>query len=137
MVWPEFALWGLLHDAAEAYLVDLPRPIKQCMPDYRIYEEALARVIAERFGLPWPMPEQVKLADTAILHIERRCLLAESRLPWGLAQGGEAGELADQLDGIDLPCWEPAYAYNEFVQRFAELSVELSAPIGGRRECAG
>jgi uncharacterized protein len=127
-VLPEHALWGLLHDASEAYLVDLPRPIKRSMPDYRHHEDALMRVIADRFGLPWPMPDAVKQVDMGMLLIERRCLLAESRLPWGFAQGGEWNEWTDAMCDVDLPCWSPSQAYNEFVQRFAELTTgELSA----------
>lgn len=39
----------LLHDAQEAYLVDMPRPLKALMPDYRHYERELERAIAVRF----------------------------------------------------------------------------------------
>ena len=54
---PELALWGLLHDAAEAYLADVPRPAKQQMPQFVAAEDRLLRVIVEHFGLSWPMPD--------------------------------------------------------------------------------
>lgn len=38
---PEFQLVGLLHDASEAYLQDMPSPIKAMMPEYRAAESAL------------------------------------------------------------------------------------------------
>lgn len=48
-------LVALLHDAAEAYLVDLPKPLKD-HPEfgvgYKAVERRLEEVIEERFGLP-------------------------------------------------------------------------------------
>src|SRR3990172_6601511 len=67
----ENKLWGLLHDAAEAYLSDIPRPIKPYLIEYTKCENALMGVIAERYGLPLPVPEEVKRLDTAILVNER------------------------------------------------------------------
>src|SRR5690242_720613 len=56
----EYALTALLHDASEAYLSDIARPIKQ-QPDfgdtYLRYEGALERAIAERFSLDYPFPK--------------------------------------------------------------------------------
>ena len=59
------ALWGLLHDAAEAYLCDLPRPVKRepRMEIYRVAEDSLLACIALKFGMAPEMPETVKLAD--------------------------------------------------------------------------
>src|SRR5574337_1333697 len=61
----QYALWGLLHDAAEAYLVDLPRPLKHdvSMSRYREAEEKLMRAISTRFDLNWPEPPIIKTAD--------------------------------------------------------------------------
>lgn len=63
------ALWGLLHDAAETYLGDMVRPLKHA-PEMRVFIEAETRldeVIAEAFGLSWPMPAEVHEADSAVL----------------------------------------------------------------------
>ena len=46
------ALAGLLHDAAEAYVVDVPRPLKRFLPGYKEIEREVARAIEKRFGLP-------------------------------------------------------------------------------------
>jgi hypothetical protein len=48
----EHALVGLLHDATEAYLCDLPRYLKRApgLEGYRRYEELTWKVICERFG---------------------------------------------------------------------------------------
>ena len=74
---PGDALWGLLHDASEAYLVDVPRPLKE-LPEFAAYREAerrLQRVIAERFGIPPEQPASVTEADDTMLWIEAHSLL--------------------------------------------------------------
>lgn len=60
---------GLLHDAAEAYLGDLVRPLKHG-PMGTLYleaEEHVEQVIAKAFGLPYPIPAEVKEADRRVL----------------------------------------------------------------------
>lgn len=66
----ENRLCALLHDASEAYLIDIPSPIKQHLPEYKKIEEGLMKVIAEKFGFQWPLPEIVKIADQEQLQIE-------------------------------------------------------------------
>lgn len=63
-------LTGLLHDAAEAYLGDLVRPIKNSDfgIEYLKVEAILEAVIAEKFTIPWPFPEAVREADDYVLH---------------------------------------------------------------------
>ena len=63
-------LFGLLHDASEAYLADLPRPVKAGLPEYKAIEANVERVIAEKFVLPFPMPPEVKAAAQALLKDE-------------------------------------------------------------------
>lgn len=72
---PENQAWGLLHDAAEAYLGDMVRPIKKRMPDFQVIEDRLLQRIAKRFGLPWPIPAVVFDADDIMLATEFRDLM--------------------------------------------------------------
>lgn len=122
VVEPEHALWGLLHDATEAYLVDVPRPVKRSMPGYREHEDRLSRVIAERFGLPWPMPEAVKLADNRMLMCEREHLLVEPERHWDapIQMGVDQG--CRKFPTVLLPCWSPDDARGAFLSRFSELT---------------
>lgn len=65
---PALALWGLLHDAAEAYLGDLVAPLKHgpvLGPVFQHAEDQALKVIAKAFGLVWPMPVAVHEADLA------------------------------------------------------------------------
>jgi hypothetical protein len=67
----------LLHDASEAYLVDLPRPLKE-LPEFAPYREAerrLQRAVAVRFGLPEDQPASVTEADDTMLWIDAHSLL--------------------------------------------------------------
>jgi hypothetical protein len=75
---PGLALWGLLHDAGEAYLTDLPRPVKKSFPEFSALEDRVLRQVASRFSLSWPMPKEVKDADNRLLATEARDLMA----PW-------------------------------------------------------
>ena len=73
---PENALWGLLHDASEAYLCDLSRPVKMhpWLANYRLAEENMMRVICEQFDLPTEMPEEIKEIDNRMIATEARDL---------------------------------------------------------------
>lgn len=62
----ENALWGLLHEASEAYLSDIVSPAKKDMPEYKVHEERLMKAAAEKFALPWPIPENVHDIDRKI-----------------------------------------------------------------------
>lgn len=66
---------GLLHDATEAYLKDIPRPIKKYLPDYKRLEEMNARAIGERFTVELVnLDPQVHEADRICLYTEKRDL---------------------------------------------------------------
>jgi uncharacterized protein len=75
---------GLLHDASEAFLVDLPRPIKHSEgfgEFYRAAEDRLMEAISERFGLSETFDPAVKLADQVLLSTEQRDLMPPAE-PW-------------------------------------------------------
>lgn len=77
------SFWGLLHDAPEAYLGDIVRPLKLHLPEYEKIEENVARcLIVGKFNMIWPMPAEVKAADDILLSTERRDLLCPSADQW-------------------------------------------------------
>jgi len=71
----EHKLAALLHDASEAYLIDVPRPVKRQLPNYKEVEDKLMTVISAKFGFQWPLHEDVKKADEITLQYEWECLM--------------------------------------------------------------
>lgn len=80
----EHALYGLLHDATEAYLVDMPKPIKrlETFSNFREIENNIMGVIAKKFGLPQVEPRIVKEADIKMLATEARDLMSPLHPDW-------------------------------------------------------
>lgn len=110
---PENKLCALLHDAAEAYLADVPRPVKKYLPGYSLIEATLDAVIATKFSLPWPWPQEIKDLDNRILADERDQLMATPPADWGLP--------LPPLNAF-LPCWEPDEAEQVFLHTFRNLA---------------
>lgn len=70
----EIVRTGLMHDASEAYLGDISGPLKRlsAFDAYREAEHTVEDTIAAKYGLPFPYPPQVKLADTRSLNLEMK-----------------------------------------------------------------
>lgn len=67
---PEHAFAALMHDAAEAFVGDVTRPLKQMLPEFKAIERAVEDAIFIRYGVPRPMPRAVKQADLRVLAAE-------------------------------------------------------------------
>ena len=81
--------WLLMHDVAESLgLGDLPRPIKRMLPEFVKMEEKILSVVAQKFNLPYPVPEQiekiVKKIDNIFLMTEKRDIMAGCEHKWGM-----------------------------------------------------
>lgn len=114
---PEESLWGLLHDASEAYLVDLPHPLKHRSELGRLYaevESGLQQAICKRFGLPLEPPARLKPIDRAVLATERRDLASEA-WHWPELEG------VQPLDFTISP-WLPDKGAVEFLARYERLT---------------
>lgn len=84
LVSDENKLCALLHDAPEAILGDMIRPIKYLFPKFIEIENNIWAVIARKYGLPQKIPEEVKLNDTKICFTEKRdCLNPSVDDIWG------------------------------------------------------
>ena len=62
LVPPEDALQALLHDATEAYMSDINSPLKHtdALAGYRLLEQRMWEVIAEKYGIPAELSYNVK-----------------------------------------------------------------------------
>jgi len=120
----EMALWGLLHDASEAFLCDLPSPLKRSAAMgqlYKRYERTLMQTIAERFNLIPHEPALVKKADSILLDTEMRDLMD---VPRGAEKIWQCGD--DCLRGTIYPL-DPWHAEQEFLRRFHALDMARKA----------
>lgn len=93
-------LAGLLHDSEEAYLLDMPSPIKKSpiFDGYRAAGKRLRRVIFEAFGVDYALcDEEVKAADAAAYKLERDAFWHGTAV---------------------MAYWSPASAEQNFIQSF-------------------
>lgn len=109
---PEHAFWGLMHDASEAYCVDIPRPLKYLpgMEVYRQHEKRAMKSICSWFNMDPVEPPSVKEADMVMLVTEQRDLLNNSIPDFQIKP----------LEGIIRP-WGYRTAKQVFLNRFHEL----------------
>ena len=66
----EYKLAALLHDAAEAYISDIPTPIKRELQQYCDIEDNLIKLIAKKFKIEYPFHHSIKSADRICLEWE-------------------------------------------------------------------
>jgi uncharacterized protein len=122
---PGYALWALLHDATEAYMGDMIRPLKRSMPEYQAAEARLSAVICDRFNLPHECPTWVKEADNRILRDERAALMEPPPLEWSALEDVPAL-------GVDIQGWPPAVAEMRYLGRLFELLIDRIAVAAPR-----
>lgn len=60
----------LMHDGPEAYVVDLPRPLKRAVPEYCVLEMKIESEFRKRFNLPESMSPDVRIVDDRMLITE-------------------------------------------------------------------
>jgi hypothetical protein len=81
---PKLQLAGLLHDAAEAYLSDIPSPIKQWLPDYKAMEAVVQNAVWTKFGITLTDEDakSIKEADKDATSTEAYYLLRSKGRDW-------------------------------------------------------
>ncbi len=78
----EHKLAALLHDASEAYLLDIPSPVKAGLSNYKEIEDQLMQLIAEKFGFKYPLDDEVKNIDKELLQLEWEQLMLRKKGRW-------------------------------------------------------
>lgn len=114
LVPPHLALQALLHDAAEAYMADVPGPLKEYLPDFRAMEKAVEAVVLPALGAPAVLHPEVKRIDAAMLNAEQLRFFPETVLDGKWYNGNTPAVVIAGL---------PAEAARLlFLQRYAELT---------------
>lgn len=107
---------GLLHDAHEAFVGDMPTPLKILCPDYKIVEMRCAHAVRQRFGVPLESAPEVKVADLIALATEKALWMHPNMDEWKLLD-----DVIPRCDIINGEPWGHEEAYERFIFWFEEL----------------
>lgn len=116
---PEFKLQALLHAATEAYMGDVPGPLKQLCPDYKKYENKLWSAISKKFGVPEFESKALKEADFRMLMTEKEYVF-RYRTDWGNFERD-----FPPYGNVQIENMSSVKSYNFFMNRFDELVCEV------------
>ena len=124
LVGQKVGIHGLLHDAGEAYLLDIPRPVKQLIPEYKVAELRVLEAIYVALEIPFPTEEEeaaVKEADNRMLATEK-LVLHKPGHPWALPA---------PYPDTPILCWSPQQAEAEWRAAFNRFSEKPGAALDG------
>lgn len=103
----EHKLAALLHDASEAYLLDMPTPIKNRLPEYKRIEHELMLKIAEKFGFDYPLALPIKEVDQMMVEKEWDCFVLEDS------------------EKEQIQCWNAKKTKQVFIESYYQLKSGL------------
>lgn len=126
----EYALWGLLHDASEAYIGDMNRPLKHFSlagNEYRKVEDRVMEVVCRKFRLDFAEPEAVKIADTQMLFAEKSQVMGG--LKWDMKKEHDMSRMSENKSweeakkAADVKIVETSFYENKrlYLERFYQL----------------
>ena len=111
----ENKLKGLLHDASEAYLMDIPRPLKH-LPEfkfYRLLEEEIQNKIFVAFGLSEGIPKEVHEWDNILLEIEQCSFMGKQ----------DTSLMKEKPISLLTRTWSPAEAKAKFLNTYLQITT--------------
>jgi 5'-deoxynucleotidase YfbR-like HD superfamily hydrolase len=115
----ELAFTALLHDAPEAYIGDMPAPLKSRLPDYQALEEVVSEAVHEKFGLVEYYLDLVKPLDQAI------CINEMNALYHGGAPADERARIGQGLPGVSVHPVPSDEAEVMFLTMYRQLAERL------------
>lgn len=115
----ENALWGLLHDASDAYLNDIVAPVKKILPDFRELERRMMFAIVAKFKLPEEPPAEVIAMDELMQVTEAEALMKDTpeMREW-------CRRIPDRIPGLEIFPWDWQTAWEQFMSRAGRLIMK-------------
>ena len=117
-------LAALLHDASEAYICDIPRPIKPYLANYFDMELKIEKVIQQKYNIT-AKTELIDYYDYHICGEEARQLFRH--VPDWVTE-------FDRLSGVKIKSWTPEQAKKEFLDRFDRLNYHANIETPEEKE---
>lgn len=114
LVDPEYAYDALMHDAPEAVIGDMVKPLKEILPDYQAVEDRVEASIFRQFNVSNPLPKAVKTADIQMLILEKEQLKGNFD-EWSWCAN------VPRPRHIEMKCWTPSQSFSRFMARYSEL----------------
>lgn len=111
----DLRLAALLHDAAEAYLGDMVKPLKVLLPAFAAIEDQVGAIIAAAFQVDFSDYAPIKRADLIALATEKRDLMPRSAERWAYLDG--ITPMAQRIVSM-----HPGEAKRAFLDEFARLN---------------
>ena len=97
----EELLCGLLHDASEAYLGDMVKPLKVHIPKFQKIEDNMQKVILEKFKIDPNIMPKIKKYDKDAQYLEFTCFYRK---------------------GVSFEHLNPTESFEKFMERFHKYS---------------
>lgn len=91
---------ALMHDCSEAFLLDIPRPIKNKLSNYKEIEHNLMLFLSDVFEFEYPLSPEVTEVDEKMLQIEWETIIFGKTI----------------LDDFEI--WTPEVAKENFIKEF-------------------
>lgn len=111
----ELALAALFHDASEAFLGDIPTPLKPLLPDFQALERRVEAAVADRLQVVGPEDAHIRTADRVALATERRDLMPQTAWEWEELSGIQP--VATRVRPIG-----PNEARSQFLERMLDVA---------------
>jgi len=120
---------ALMHDAAEAFIGDVTRPLKQLLPEYRKIEAAIETAIFERFDVI-PTCAAIKQADLSVLAAEQAQIMPSGTDAWAEESGVEPAP-------VRVLHMTPSEAKQRFLDRYEELKPQAELKKRSKQKTQG
>lgn len=115
---PEFQLEALMHDAAEAFLGDVTRPLKHLLPEYKTIEANVQSAIFDRLGIDSTRMSYLKSTDLSVLAAEQAQIMPAGTNAW-------AASASIVPANITVRFLAPHIAKQSFLDRYYQLTRVL------------